>query len=908
MTTLSGTRIYSTWNFGWVGDHWGASKQWKFVNDDSFAGNRTASVVEGGYRIYLNDTLKLDVTTSNPMGGMPDQYLIMKNGTYLPVHWRSDLNMWTAEIGFDSYYFRGVATYYNLTDTGTVYNIMDPFQFDIYQIITPTLYQAPVASLDRLTWLWMNATTDTVQHDITGYYLVNASDMSRLDLQLVSDWWTLPEAVRKTVFKNELSEHYPRYNVSINGAEYFVIDPSPTMSRFEGEWQIENTMYRYPNAINVNLGGTQYTIVLREQSGWWKSDIRWKRIETINLNNTMYEVEQQGQWKPSYEASINGQSVNIQLAKMNIYKTHTSWGEVYRWMLTDLNIFTQRDINDIIVGNPNCGMWGITAFGVVPETGALDLDGDLTTTNDQFFVRRIHGGSDIQNKTENRMWVEMIWDPNASRIEDEIHIGAWMGKMHVSWTSEWNETYIWYYASNMTNIGESAMQKIRSVIVDNVTERPNPGYWDIAHMVKNATWADMLDRAKKEGWNWISDKTNDWEWIWFGTQQDYVTGWASENGTQKAGIGLRYEFSGLSLFNGTEQTHFFMPSKIGNVTFVSPGEMFGVSNATGDMIVPLNATIKFGVTYDGVNGTLFPFSEQRSMWGWWDRPVFGADFDAPNLMNKPTSAAIDQVSFAIRFSANATKGADENNEAQMKIDQRIGDWTLEPNVIDGRRQNDSGLMVPLMGNDVFLNRSLAINYYVTAFTGMAWEVKDDRGSAIDNTNSTSSSRFSIASRLANVSFATVKLGSTYDWGKPATATDMIRTFNVTSKTSPIGMFRDSYQSESGKSSTGFDITAAMYFLTVGFQKWDGYSVYNDPEVVFLLSKGILAPDESFLPPWAQSPLIIILIAAIVGTAVVLVVFRKRVKSGLSKLWTTMKSVRHNDSKINAPLQNPSTIR
>jgi len=150
--------------------------------------------------------------------------------------------------------------------------------------------------------------------------------------------------------------------------------------------------------------------------------------------------------------------------------------------------------------------------------------------------------------------------------------------------------------------------------------------------------------------------------------------------------------------------------------------------------------------------------------------------------------------------------------------------------------------------------------------------------------------------LANVSFATVKLGSTYDWSKPVTNTDIIRTFNVTSKTSPIGMFKASYQSESGKSSTGFDISASMYFLRVGFQKWDGYAIYNDPEVLFLLSKGILPPPSESFAPWAGSPWMFILLAAVAGTVVVLIVFRKRVKSGLSRLRTRVKSPKQKEAK------------
>jgi len=766
---------------------------------------------------------------------------------------------------------------------------------------------SPVISTDRNTWVWMNATSESILSDGTGYFLINANDLSRLNLQLVDDWWNLPTAVRRQVFPeydNELREYYPRFNVTLNGQQFFVIDPSPVIGQWYGEGAAEQAMYRYPSSINLVLDGIPYNVVLFQQGQFWRMELRVKRIETVLINGTRYEVEEQHQWKPSYQVTINSETVDINLETMNIYKRHTLWGDFYTWMLTDLNISTSRQVNDIIVGTPKWGMWGIRAFEVVEETGAIDMDGDLTTTDDQYFVRRIHSGNDRRNETISRMWVELVWDPNASRIDDEIHVGAWMGKLHVAWTSEWSETYIWYYASNMTTVSDSVMQKIRSVVVNNETEIPNPGYWDIAHMVRNQTWADLLERAQKENWDWITDKTNEWEWMWFGTQQDFVTSWSSSNGTQFAGIGLRYEFAGLTLYNNTEQTHFFMPRSIGNITFVTPGEAFGNMNATGDMIVPLNSTITFGVTYQDVNGTLFPFSEQRSMWGWWDRPIFGADFNAPNFMNKPTSSMIDEVSFAIHFAANQTAGAELNNDASMKIDQHVGNWDLEPNVIDGRQQNSSGVMVPLMGNDVLLNRSLATNYYVTAFSGIAWDVMDDRGTSVDNNNVTESSRFNIAAKLANANFATVKLGSTYDWGKPTTATDMIRTLNVTSKTSPLGFFKASYQSEAGKSSTGFDISAMMYFLTVGFPRWDGYGVYNDPEVMFLLSKGIDAPLGGWfdLPP----PVFFILIGSVAAVAVVLFVFRAKVKRGLGRLRGSKKSVLHHNVNTPKPQKlNPS---
>jgi len=173
----------------------------------------------------------------------------------------------------------------------------------------------------------------------------------------------------------------------------------------------------------------------------------------------------------------------------------------------------------------------------------------------------------------------------------------------------------------------------------------------------------------------------------------------------------------------------------------------------------------------------------------------------------------------------------------MKIDQRVGNWNLDPKVIDGREQNSSGVMVPLKGDEVLANRSMALNYYVTASSTMSWGVKDEKGTAIGNNNVTESSSFDIGSQLTNVNFATVKIGSTYDLSKPTTPTDMIRTFNVTSKTSPLENFQASYQSDSGKSSAGFDISSSMYFLTTGFPSWDGYGIYNDPEVSLQVSKG-----------------------------------------------------------------------
>jgi len=64
------------------------------------------------------------------------------------------------------------------------------------------MYNVPTINTDRMTWLWMNATSDAVLQDIQGYYLVNASDSMRLNLTLANDWWNLTESIRKDVFRD----------------------------------------------------------------------------------------------------------------------------------------------------------------------------------------------------------------------------------------------------------------------------------------------------------------------------------------------------------------------------------------------------------------------------------------------------------------------------------------------------------------------------------------------------------------------------------------------------------------------------------------------------------------------------------------------------------------------------------
>ncbi len=58
---------------------------------------------------------------------------------------------------------------------------------------------------------------------------------------------------------------------------------------------------------------------------------------------------------------------------------------------------TSSAINSLIVGTPQFGMWGIKAYKTVDTTGAIDIDGDPVTTSDQYYVRKVHSGTDTRD-------------------------------------------------------------------------------------------------------------------------------------------------------------------------------------------------------------------------------------------------------------------------------------------------------------------------------------------------------------------------------------------------------------------------------------------------------------------------------------------------------------------------------
>ena len=77
----------------------------------------------------------------------------------------------------------------------------------------------------------------------------------------------LPAMIRSQVFTNQLSNYYPRFNVTINGVEYFVLDPSPVVDRLEWGMVTQQAMYRYPNTVDCYPWTAQPTRLLCSKMG-----------------------------------------------------------------------------------------------------------------------------------------------------------------------------------------------------------------------------------------------------------------------------------------------------------------------------------------------------------------------------------------------------------------------------------------------------------------------------------------------------------------------------------------------------------------------------------------------------------------------------------------------------------------
>ena len=520
----------------------------------------------------------------------------------------------------------------------------------------------------------------------------------------------------------------------------------------------------------------------------------------------------------AYNITYRGSSYLVTAQQDYIYDVTSVEGLAYVYTLAPIESVTFKNFNEIIVGNPRWALWGMKGWDVSETNNALDLDGDLRTTDDQYYVLSEYQSTNSYNNSWSRLWVNLMWDPNGTLYGDEMNTYSWMGVETNTWSYEWQDTYYWYHAGDLSPVTSAEWSEINSTIF-NEDGLPRAGYWDISYMAKNVTWADILEEAQANGWDWYSDNKQTWTWLSFGVGQNYgvdsETGWSS--------INLRYEYSGLMLWedldNDTildaymnnpgdgELSHYFIPDSVESVSFVTPGESYGNFDESGSMLLRLEDEVVWGVAFNNVNGTTFPFNAY-AYWDWYGGVVTGSDLRT--FDERPTKVTIDEISFLVHFQGfiNETAGA-TSNYASMKVDNTVGQW-----YIDGEA-----------GSEDLEGKSLSLNYLADVSTS---QFKVGEG-GVSQEDTVVSDRFEIGDNSAR--FAEMIMGGvTYEW-----AYDPYTAYNVTSQTTRASTFTSAYQSDDGKSATSWSFTSTQYYVSIGFPYWDGYYVYQDPVFVGYIS-------------------------------------------------------------------------
>ena len=621
----------------------------------------------------------------------------------------------------------------------------------------------------------------------------------------------------------QIGEHSVAYIDDLDGTRHYMTEWRNVLPVFDAfvalAWEIINNGTEYHYMVN----GTEYMTYEQPWSYFYMftngTGLVGKYFDP--WGSASYPFGDQASRIFSFD--YKGTAVNATAKLDYIFKVGLQFGRMKTYGLTPINSVTLSNFREIIVGIPEWSLWGLSSWSIT-ESGALDLDGAEETTHDQYYVLEEYASTNGYTSEWDRMWVDLLWDPNGTIFGDEMHTHSWMGVETYGWSYQWQQTYYWFHADDMTPVSSVEMDVINATIT-NPDGTPKPGYWDISHTTNNVTWEDILAEAIANGWDWYSQEEQTWTWLSFGLGQDYGVG----NETSYSSINLRYEYSGLMLWEDannnsimdaysimdtsmenpgdSELTHYFIPDSVGTVSFVTPGAAYGVSAPTGDLLLGVEDEVAWGVTFTDVNGTTFPFNAY-AYWDWYGGVVTGSDLRT--FDERPTKITIDEISFLVHFQGviNTTEGA-TSNYATIKVDNTVGQWDID---MIGGVSNLEG-------------KSLSLNYLADVSTSQFMS----RDVGVTQEETIVSDRFEIGDD--NARFAEMIIGGvTYEW-----AADPYTAYNVTSQTTPFSTFTSAYESESGQSATSWSFTSTQYYVSIGFPYWDGYYVYQDPIFVAYVS-------------------------------------------------------------------------
>lgn len=743
-------------------------------------------------------------------GIVPSTKSLIYNDEVYPVFeisasWYSSIDEITYSLGINylEYTTANGTSIWDITPTGSeatigtfddsfVFNQLETFQYDSYDDNGwPNHYSGETYIFELLngtSWLVVNSDAMMVYE-----YLYEGTTFYTMQ-----DWpdWT-PDGNHEYRLINGSTFQVPDWDSA-------TIVGSSVVYRYEGG----------PGSVFDFMGET-YEII-----GWYHSYGGFKVLNASTSETLFIPWSNFGQriFEFDYLATTVVATANYE----SVGKIRTTYGYqmLYGPQPVESDVF--RNFYDLVIGIPEWGMWGYQNWAINPENGALDLDGDLDTVDDQYFVQEEYESTDSWTHEYERMDVFVGWDPNGTVWGDEMNLNSWMGLDRFSWSYEWSQTFYWF-DTDMNQLSQSEMDAVIDTVVT-VDGDSKPGYWDISWMAQNVTWEDLLAQAEANDWDWISSNEQTWTWMSFGVGQNYGTSMTVEDVEHRLEIGMHYEFSGLMLWedldmNGqmdvnmdeigsAELSHYLIPDYVEAVRFVSPGMAYGNRESSDAMHLNVTDEVTWGVQFRNINGTIYPFSE-NSYWGWYDSFMTGSDMRT--FDERPTDITIDEISFLVHFRGYISNDS-LNNYVDVKIDNYVGNWDVD--MIGGR--------------DNLENRSLALNYFADVSTqDFAFKAN---GSLADNEMTVSSDVFEFETGSAQ--FAKMIMGGvTYDWGKNTSTPH-----DVVCYTTPLGAFRAAYESDNGRSATSWSFNSEMFYVTIGFPEWDGYSVYQDPLFVGYVSR------------------------------------------------------------------------
>jgi hypothetical protein len=533
---------------------------------------------------------------------------------------------------------------------------------------------------------------------------------------------------------------------------------------------------------------------------------------------------------PSWQFVYEGTVYNISGSSDMIYKAYQFEGYSQKLDYAPLPVSIIRTQDSIVTGAPEWGMWDMELWDINEDNGALDLDGNLDTTDDQFFVRELHTSTDEYNITQEYLDVMILWDPDNNTYGDEFYLHSFTGMVTFNWNFSWADNYIWTKASTGETLSAAEMDAVRSLLLDQ-WNNSRPGYWDIAWMANNFTSEDQALKALEEGWDWAVEDTREWSWLWWELDEHYSTEISNGTYSEPMDINLAYQYAGMFAWEdenddnfmdidveslgSAEMSHYWMPVDVDSVSFVTPGMSWGDSSSVGSEYRPVNETIDFGVTFTNVTGIVFPFGSY-SYWDWFDGQYYGSDF--ATFDERPTECMTDEFSMAVHFTGIVNETG--SNIAEVKFDITVGDWDL----------NTPG------GTGVLEDVSLAVSFFsdltiVSGGGGATAAYLDDEGQVLSNEVASASDNYTMAAGMSSVALMSLG-GAPYSWSR-----NMSFPATVTAQTMPLSAMSAIYMSGSGGTATTFSISSEQFYTLIGFKWWDGWSVTVDPIFVGYISHG-----------------------------------------------------------------------